>query len=355
MGRKNPFKTKKQRRKEREKENIKQELAAGQISRETYDAKRAEVLKDIEKYKKKDPTKIALAAGLGMLTGGGSYLGGLGGAIGGYGAKDWRGALTGGALGGMAGGGLSSGLGISSGTGYFGGGGLGGMAQRGISGLLGKGGGLGRMVQRRISELLGKGGGIPLSQFQSALGSPQVGDKGFSFGGGDDLSELLGGGKGGGGGMGGGGFDEQGNWLSSLGDVAGLYGQYQQYQQAQPQLRTMGDLQTELLKQLGDEDQMANRYASEYYQQAEPRIAASLFERGLAGSSAYGTGMADLARESQWEGEKMRRARQQSRLETLGAIQKPYQQLQKEQTRGLTGLGDTFDSIYNVGKGIGLF
>lgn len=110
----------------------------------------------------------------------------------------------------------------------------------------------------------------------------------------------------------------------------------------------------------------------------EPRFAASMQQRGLTGSSAYGTGLASLTSqtgEKAWGmGEEMRRgreaqasnleqqrlAREQQGLQTLGYLggeQKAERGYPQQQMGGLlgllTGLGSLMESLYGQKKGGG--
>lgn len=177
-----------------------------------------------------------------------------------------------------------------------------------------------------IGSLFG-GGGAGAAADPYGLSLP-----GSSGGGGGWLSNLFGGGGGGAGGggflgLGGGGTlgIGQGGWLDKLSGLGEKYSNIRTgYQQGKLGGR-VGRLQDEVLSELGrtkDVGPYRQQMFKDIWGQVEPRFAADMFRRGLAGSSAYGSGMADLmtkaAKQAYYGGEDLRKQAAQEQMQKLG-------------------------------------
>lgn len=234
-------------------------------------------------------------------------------------------------------------------------GGLGGLALAGATGtksknwgqVLGKGivGGLvGGGIQ---NALMGQGGGAGGQLYQSWFGGGAAPTSPIAKGAqavARGAGSLLSGGAG---------------TLGNLALLSGLYGSLrgakvaneagQLTPEEQAAQGSMGELRQQLLQQLG-EGQDVEPFIEEMYQTQEPRYAASMFKRGLQGSTAYGVGLADLARRSYLGGENIRSQRQGQQWRGLNILGNQLGGLSAQQRAGQLGYAQSLAGLGDIGQ-----
>lgn len=163
-----------------------------------------------------------------------------------------------------------------------------------------------------------------------------------------------------------------GGWtslLKGLGLAGGAYGAGRGVQEArdyaeeplsgadQASQGTMQDLQSRLLQELGGSD--VSPAVAEMYSAQEPRIAGTMWDRGLIGSSAHGVALSDLAKRSYLAGEQIRQGRQGQSLNQLdylggqlGKFRGQENAARQQYIQGLSGLGQLGAGVYNYASGL---
>ena len=163
-----------------------------------------------------------------------------------------------------------------------------------------------------------------------------------------------------------------GGWaslLKGLGLAGGAYGAGRGVQEARDYAKdplsgadqasqgTMQDLQARLLQELGGSD--VSPAVAEMYSEQEPRIAGTMWNRGLIGSSAHGVALSDLAKRSYLAGEQIRRGRQTQATDQLrylggelGEFRGQENAARQQYIQGLSGLAQLGAGVYNYASGL---